>query len=245
MPFEYSVESRPRRPTDESRQTLIEMPSGMRACAASHVALHGVGDLDHVLVADPVHADHHRRLAVEARALVGVLEAVDHSRDVAEPHARAVGAREHDELFELAADVRLRLRAQQDLAALGLDRAAGQVERRRGARPARPGRSSAPWRRSAASGTSIEISYGRAFVTSTWVMRGIRGELVAHALGELLQAALVGVAEDRDVGHRPADGDLRDDRLLGFVGKRVERIDLVLHVCDGAASRRRPGAAPR
>ena len=51
------------------------------------VALDRRGDVDGVLLADAEDLHHHRRLAVEARRLVGVGEAVDHLRHVADRQA--------------------------------------------------------------------------------------------------------------------------------------------------------------
>ena len=74
-----------------------------------------------------------------------------------ELETRPVGAREQDETFVFVAAVRLTDRAEEDLAARAAHRAAWQIERR-AAHGVGHVVEGGPWRRSAVSDTSMEIS---------------------------------------------------------------------------------------
>jgi hypothetical protein len=209
-------------------------PLGQAGLRLGDVGLHLVGEVDHVLLADAEYAHHHRGVTVEAGALVRVLEAVPHHRDVGERDAGPVRAGEHDDLVELAPPVGLSLGAEQDLAPLRLDRPTRQVER------------------GAAHGLCHLVEAET--VAAEHLLRDLdrdlvgartgeldlgdarkRRDLVAHALAELLETPLVHGARDRDVRDRAADGHLRDDRLLGLLGERVEGVDPVLDVVERLA----------
>jgi hypothetical protein len=101
---------------------------GQARCGVVEIAPQLRRDLDDVLLPGTEHPDDRRGLPVESELLVRVLEAVDDARDVAQMHARAVARREDHELLEVHPVIGLALRAQQDLAAVRLDRAARQVE---------------------------------------------------------------------------------------------------------------------
>ena len=91
--------------------------------------MHARRDVDGALVARAGDRDEHGRLAVETGELVRLGKAVDDLGDVAEADARPVGARQEHEILVLRAPIRLPLRAEQNLAGFGPNRAAGQVER--------------------------------------------------------------------------------------------------------------------
>ena len=101
---------------------------GQALLRAVHVAPDGRRDVERALLAGPEHRDRDRRIPVEAGVLVRFLEAVDDRRHVAEPQAAAVGTRPQHEVLVLGAAVGLTDGAQEDLAAVGADRAAGQIE---------------------------------------------------------------------------------------------------------------------
>ena len=73
-------------------------------------------------------------LPLKLRLLVGLLEGVAHLGDLPQPHQGAVGLADHHHVLVLPGGVAPLLGAQQDLAAAGLDRAAGQIQRGRRAR---------------------------------------------------------------------------------------------------------------
>ena len=88
-----------------------------------------LGDVGGVLVADPEHADHDRRLAIEEGLLVGVGEAIPYGADVSNPDAGSIGFCQDGDVREFRAAEGLPLGSQQDLAVACFYRAARQVER--------------------------------------------------------------------------------------------------------------------
>ena len=99
--------------------------------------------------------DHHRRLDAEAGLLVGLLEAADDRRHVAEVEAAPVGSRPEDRVLELRPAEGLLDRPPQDC--LRSVRTVGRPMTSAEPRPP-PGRTSSPCRRTSSWETSIETS---------------------------------------------------------------------------------------
>ena len=90
-----------------------------------------LGNRDGIFVADAEHLDEGARLSVEVRLAVVFLEAIVDRRHLAKPQSRSVRARPQHDLLEIDHPLGLALGSQQDFAAaLGLDRAARQVDGR-------------------------------------------------------------------------------------------------------------------
>ena len=87
------------------------------------------GHVDGVFFADPPDFDDDGRFAVEAGNQITLFERVaDRRRFRSAVRSGAVGAGQHDDVFEFFTPVGLALGAQQDVATFGFDRAAGHVE---------------------------------------------------------------------------------------------------------------------
>ena len=203
---------------------------GQPATGLGDVLAHRAGHLEGVLVAGAVDLHQHRRTTVEARRHVGVLEAVDHRGRVAEPDLGAVATGQEHDVLELAAAVSLALGAQQDLAAFGLHRAAGQVERRPthdvgDLAEGQPVPSQSALRdldRDLVRRPALDVGLGDG---------AGGGEVVAHPLGEAGQGLERHVAGEHHAAHLSASEHLRDHRLLDLLREGVDavhrRLDLL------------------
>ena len=197
----------------------------------AHVLFDRCRDRKSILVADAEDLDQLRGLAVEARGLVGVLETVDHRGHVAEPQVRSVPARQQDQFLEVATDVGLPFRSQQDLPGVRLDRAAGKVEAR-----------AAHGAREIVEGQLVPTKHVLRDLDRDLVGPGIgdlhdrdsrkSGEIVPDLFGQVAQCLLVGVTRDGDVDDLAAVAHFGDDRFLGLEGKGVDRIDPRLDVVE-------------
>jgi len=184
-----------------------------------------------VLFADAEHRHEHRGLALEAGGLVGVLEAVDHRRGVGQAEVRAVGAREQDEVLEVACGVGLAGGADEHLAAFGLDRPAGQVERRAADRVGHVIERQAVAPQGGLGDLDRHLVGPGVGQFGDADLRQGR-EVVADGLRDVSQRVFVGLAVDRDVDDLPPVGQFLDDRFLGFLGERVDGVDASLDVVE-------------
>ena len=216
-------------------QTVMEMPGGQRRLRARGVLLHAVGDVQRILVAGAEDGEQHGRREVEAGRLVGFGEAVHDRGDIAQYEAGAVRPRQQRQGFVLVAAIRLSDGAQQDLAGVAAHRAARQVERRV---PHGGGhvveRQTVPAEHRFRHFNRYLVGARAGHLDQRYV--GKRGQLVAHALGDLLQHELVGVARHGQVHHLCAGDELADDRLLGLFGKGIDGVDPALDVIQHAAN---------
>ena len=206
---------------------------GQPRIRAPDVVAHGGRDVERALLARAVYRYRHGRKLVEAGALIGLREPVDDGRHVAQQQAAAVGPGPEHEPLVVGAAVGLADRAQQDLAARGAHRTAGQVQR------------GAPH--------GVRHLVERQLVPAQRHLRHLDGDLVrrdaddlhladlrqgdepvAHQLGDRLQGRDVGGARDGDVRHLAAGDQLPDDRPLGFHGERRDRLDVVRHLVEHA-----------
>ena len=198
---------------------------------ALDIAVHRRRDVEGALIAGAEDRHHDRGVPVEPGLLVRLREAVDHRGHVAELQATAVGLRPQHEVFVLVAAVGLPDRAQQDLAAVGADGAAGEVERGppHGVGDLIEGHPVPP------QGRFRDLDGDLVGRSAHDVDLGdLRqdGQLVAHALGDRLQGEDVGVARNGDVRDLVAGDQLADDGFLGLDRERGDRIALVLDLVD-------------
>ena len=183
-----------------------------------------VADLQCPLAPRPEGLEEDRGLPVEARALIGVGEAVDHRGDFSETQVGAIGPTQEDESLELPAPVGLPLGPEQDLTARGLHRASRKIQRRATHRP----------------GHEVEAQT----VPPQAALRDLDGDLEATDPGEprlrnvvhgsqvvpdllrqVLQGLLGHVSVEHQGDHLGAIRDLGYDRLLGLRRKGLDAVD--------------------
>ena len=192
-------------------------------------SFHRGRDVLDILLADALHLYQRGRFAVEPQRLVCVSKAVDDRGHVLQIQAGTVGPGLHHQLFELVAPVRLTLRAQQHLAGCGFDGAARQVERT-GTHRARhfvEAEAVAAQRLFRhLDGDLVGARVGDGCLGDAGELR----DVVANLVAQLLECAFVFRPGDGDVQHVPHVLYECDDRLLGFLGKRVDGVDAVFHI---------------
>ena len=202
-----------------------------RACVGGHVLLDCVGHPEDGLVGHAVHRDHRRGSAVETGACVHVLEGVADGRHLAQSQPRAVGARAHHDFGEFLAGIALALGADQDLAGVGLDAAAGQVQRSAAHRRGQLGEGQAVGAQVGLGHLDGDFIRARAYklgLGDFWIEQ----QVVAHTLGEFLEGAFAGFAVDHHVDGLLGGLHQADDGLFGLGRKRDDAVDGLLDLIE-------------
>ena len=207
-----------------------QLDAGRHAVTAGcHILLHRVGDGDHIFLAGAVDLDQGRRLAVEAGLDVRILEPVDHRGHLAQPDHGAVCIGDQRQVLELFAGIQLALGTDDNLAMVGLDGSAGQIE------------ASGPQRLDDLVETqtvSPQVLLGhlhRNFVVPHPHQRG-QGDragihqVIPDAVRRPAKELFGHIPINRHGNGRVAVDDLGDNRIFGLIREGLDEIHLVLDV---------------
>ena len=182
-----------------------------------------------ILVADPGDLNQCGWLPVKTESLAGILEAVHNARNLTEQYPGAVGAGGHHQFFQFRSPVGLALSPQQHFIKAGLDRASRQVDgplahRRRHLVEGQP--IAQERLLGDLHGYLVGPHVGEISVGDAWQ----RENVVSDSFPKFLERPLLGRAGNRDFHHNRRQLQESDDRFFGFLGKRVDGVDLVLNL---------------
>ncbi len=95
-----------------------------------HIVFNGRRRLYCIFFTDTIDGNHHGSLAVKGGPQEAFLKVIFDRGDIANGQIRAIGASQHDDVFEFVSSISLTLAAEQNFTTVGLDRAAGHIQGR-------------------------------------------------------------------------------------------------------------------
>ncbi len=189
-------------------------------------------DLQHALVRGTEDLHEGGGIAVVAAHEVGVLEAVDDTRDLTQPDDGAIRLRQDDQVLEVLLRVVLSECPDSYLLLRGVDAAGRQVERS----AADGGRDVGERQTQCAKSVLLDLDRDLVGANSRRRHEGHFGkdrEGILRPIGNLLERALTGVAMDGEADCARAVAELADLRPVRAHGEGLDLVDLRLDLVEG------------